>query len=300
MAWRSRGAIGLMLACELAVACKGKAGDGVQQTSTSPAPPHTDDARPTIFVKKGVTVGQKREDSSDMTMSTLLNIDAHGEGKSVRSEMALDESMRAMVEVVAANADVVQKIKVSFSSFETTVKENGKEKKRSNPVAGKTYVVESKNGLLEIHDERGKTVSTAERTTVERQYRTIGKADPFVSALPTSPVKPGQKIESLGKALVDQMKDNAEGMSISDVAVTFKDVAGDDGIFDITAKMSRDDGPMTMTIDLRGETRVSVKTGEPIKIELKGPIVVTSRGDKSKAKIDGSGVIAMKMERKPL
>lgn len=255
------------------------------------------EAMGTTFKKVALAVGDKREENMDMDMSMTMNIDAAGDGKSVhKMETKMTQAVTQTVEVLAATADAVTKLKVTFSKIDEKMTDDGKEKKKPSVIAGKTYVLESKAGKVDVQDDKGKPVSAAESKEAASHFKSLGKPDPIFAALPTTPIKAGDKVEPLAKGITERMAEG-DGPKVSDVTVTFREQSGDDGIFDVGMKMTKEQ----MVMDMKGETRISTKTGQTTKLDLKGPIVITTTPDpKSKAKVDGSGKIAMKMDAKAL
>ena len=65
-------------------------------------------------------------------------------------------------------------------------------------------------------------------------------------------------------------------------------------------RVSREAGPMGLSIDLKGEARLTVKGSQPTKLELKGPIKVASANDPKmpKLKVDGNGTMSLLMTAK--
>lgn len=266
-------------------------------TSVSAAKP--EEPKGTTFSYKMPTVGSKRDDTSAMSMS--LTVDPTGTGKAQKSEMAMAESVHKTEEVMAVNGDAVTKVKVKYESYDTKATEAGKEKKKSSPLAGKTYLVEAKDGKIEVRDEKGKFVPAVEGNDVEKQYHTLGKPDPMGAAMPKTPLKPGDRADSIAKAIQEQMKAGSDGMNVSDITVTLREIKGDVGVFDVALKLSKEEGPMSMSMDMKGETDIVAATGEPMLLDIKGPITIGAKPDaKSKMKMDGSGSMSMKMERKKL
>jgi hypothetical protein len=314
----------LLLASTLALACTkdGKPEGAVKAegaaradngASTTGAPPAaTASAAPAAtgagvtFTRKAPTVGTKREESGDMSMSMRIDVDP-GNGKPQKTEMSMAESTKQSQELLAVSGDAPTKVKVTFTSIDAKMVEGGKENRRPTPLAGKTYVVEAKDGKIDVKDDKGKAVAAAETKEVSKHFKSLGKPDPVAAALPTTPLRPGEKVEALSRSLESYMQQDESGLKVSDVTVTFREKLGDDGVFDLTLKMGKEEGPMSMTMDLKGEMRISTTTGEPRKMELKGPITIGSTGGtggkgdpKSKMKMDGSGSMAMSMAVKSL
>lgn len=257
----------------------------------------------TTFVRVKPAVGDKREEDAVMGMDLAMEIDP-GTGKTIKQDMKMSETTKTTKELLALNGDVPSKVKVTYTSVDSKMTEMGKEKAKPSPIAGKTYIIEAKDGKTVITSGDGKTPPAVETKEIEKNFKSLGKPDPIAAALPTTPLKPGEKVDSLAKALVAFMNDKEtsdDSPKVSDAVVTFKEKSGDDAVFDISLKMDKNDPAMTMSMPLTGQMKISTKTSEPSHIELKGPITMKSGDDpKSKAKVNGSGTMSLKMDQKKL
>jgi hypothetical protein len=250
-------------------------------TKPDPAPDAATAMR-TVFTKAAPTVGTKRQESSELVMTIAMTIDGR------RSEMNVSESVKRTEEILAVDGDAVTKVKATFDSVQSD---------RPSAIAGKTFIVESKNGKLEVRDPQGNTASAADARDVERHLKNVGKPDPMLTALPPAGVAPGQRVDGVARAISEQLKEGGDGMSVSDVVVTFKEQRGDTGVFDVALKLTKDDGAMKMEIAVKGDAWVSTKTSWPTKMDLSGPLTIAGG---QAAKTEGSGKMTMKMEAKSL
>ncbi len=136
---------------------------------------------------------------------------------------------------------------------------------------------------LEVEDGAGPVTS--------RTYDVEGGGvDPVTAALPVAPLAPGQKVDALERAIADQMK----GLEVANVEVTFEGAKGDDGAFAIAIKVGKMEGPVAMTMDLKGKLYVSTKTGWPASMHLEGPVTATSADPTMKVR--GAGTVTMHVE----
>jgi hypothetical protein len=251
------------------------------------------------FARETPRVGQKHREASDLTMKLRLLVDP-GNGRPATSDLEMRASTKQTEEVLALNAGAPAKVKVTFDSVDETTTEEGREQKHPSPVSGKTYVVESRDGKLETRDAEGKLAPRAEATEVEKHFRSLGEIDPFLQALPTTPLTPGTKVESLARALEHYVALGADGMKVSDVTATFKEKSGDEGVFAVALTVTKEEPTMRLSIALAGDLRVSTTTGEPTSISISGPIAVTAApaaGDarKPKPSVAGSGKMTLTM-----
>lgn len=123
--------------------------------------------------------------------------------------------------------------------------------------------------------------------------------DPVTAALPDTPLTAGQKVDALAKAIGARMKDRGEGLEVSHVDVTFDGAKGDDGVFDVAMKLSKTEGPIALTMDLKGKMHVSTKTGLPASTHLEGPVTVGGGPPADAAvKVHGTGTVTIDIEEK--
>lgn len=232
----------------------------------------------TVFTKAAPVVGAKRRESSELVMTMSMTVDGR------RSDVNVSESVKRTEEILAVNGDAITKAKVTFDSVESS---------QASAVVGKTFVVEAKDGKLDVRDAEGKPAPPGQAREVEKHLESLGRPDPMLAALPPAGVVPGEKVDGVARAISDQLKDRGDGMTVSDVVVTFKERRGDDGVFDVALKLTKDEGATKMVIAVKGDAWVSTKTSWPTKMDLAGPVTIA--GGRT-VKTEGSGKMSMKME----
>jgi hypothetical protein len=268
---------------------------------TKVAPPPTATGDGTVFVKRAPAVGDKSEDKVAMTMSMETTVDPDGKGTPQKATMEKSETETRQEEVLAVKGEAVTKVKVTFVDKTATIKEEGKERKRASPVAGKTYVVEAKDGKLIVLLDGDRPAPPLQARVVKEAYETLGRVDPLYAGVPRRPLKPGDKVEELAKAMKEFMLIRAKEMEVSSVSVVFQGAKGDEGVFDVDVALAAVEKPMRFDMKLKGQARMSLTTGQPSSTILKGPLSVGStEGENAKLKINGAGSVEMKMERKKL
>ncbi|MBI5481576.1 MAG: hypothetical protein HY906_22155 [Deltaproteobacteria bacterium] len=269
------------------------------KADTPPTPVAAGDG--TVFAKRAPAVGDKSEDKVGMTMAMETSVDVDGKGKPQKATMEKSESETRQEEVLAVKGEAATKVKVTFVEKTVTVKEEGKERKRPSPVAGKTYVVEAKDGKLVVLLDGDRPAPPMQAKVVKEAYETLGKVDPLYAGVPGRPLKPGDKVEELAKAMKEIMLTRAKEMEVSSVNVVFKGVKDGEGVFEVEVALAAVEKPMRFDMKLKGEARVSLTTGQPISTNLKGPMSVGStEGEGARMKISGTGSVEMTMERKKL
>lgn len=83
---------------------------------------------------------------------------------------------------------------------------------------------------------------------------------------------------------------------VSDVVVRFEEQRGDDGVFAVALRLTKDEGGTKTTIAVKGDVWVSTKTSATTRMELSGPVTI-SGGDSAPS---GSGTMTMKLDAKGL
>lgn len=235
-------------------------------------------ATATLFRKAAPVVGAKRQESSELSMTVAMTADGG------RADVSVSEVVKRTEQILAVSGNAITKTTVTFDSVQST---------QPSTIAGKTFVVEAKTGKLEVRDSHDHSVSDAEAKEVEKHMKNLGKPDPMVEALPADGVVPGQKVEGVARVITDQLKDSGEGMTVGDVVVSFKERRGDDGIFDVALKLTKDEGLTKMTIAVKGDVWVSTKTSSTTRMDLTGPVTIS--GGPS-----GTGTMSMKLDAKGL
>lgn len=269
------------------------------KADTPPTPVATGDG--TVFVKRAPAVGDKWEDKVAMTMSMETSVDPDGKGTPQKATMEKSETETRQEEVLAVKGEAVTKVKVTFAEKTATIKEEGKERKRPSPVAGKTYVVEAKDGKVTVLLDGDRPAPAMQAKVVKEAYETLGKVDPLYAGVPGRPLKPGDKVEELAQAMKEVVLIRAKEMEVSSVSVIFQGAKDGEGVFDVEVSLAAVEKPMRFDMKLKGQARMSLTTGQASSTILRGPLSVGStEGDGAKMKISGAGNVEMKMERKKL
>ncbi len=266
-------------------------------TATPSAEKKVEAPKPT-FTKVAPKVSSKDEETSNMKMSLTLDVDP-GTGKPASTTMSNNEVETREEEILAVSGDAITKLKVKYGTLDSTSNEGKGDTKKPDARAGKTYIVESKDGKLVVTGEDGKPTVPAEATPIAKDFQTLGKPEPIAAALPTRALKPGESVPEVAKAMTESMKASGKDMDVGDVTATFREQKGDEGIFDVTVNMSKGDGAMKMTMPLKGELRLRTADGQLSGMKLSGPINIAPGADpKAKEKVSGKGTMDMEATRK--
>jgi hypothetical protein len=252
-----------------------------------------------VFAKAKLKADQAADESSAMKMTMTVTFDP-GTGKPQTMSIAKSGTEKKTEKILATDGDAIQKLEIAYTEKTDIEKdEKGKETKKPNPLNGKTYVIEVKDGKHVITTDKGKPAPPVEATLVDKTYKKLGQPDPMTSAMPARPLVVGQPVPELAKALEEVL--NKEGGSgeakISDVAVVLKEKSGDEGVFDVKATLAVTDGPMSFTMVLAGDMRVRTADSQLTGMKMSGPVTIASNDPKNKTKMDGKGTMEMSAAR---
>ncbi|NUP06790.1 MAG: hypothetical protein HOW73_12110 [Polyangiaceae bacterium] len=178
---------------------------GTAVTAASSAPAPAPAAGEVAITKHYPAAGDKttRERTQKFVMVTKEKGHADIEGTSTyivnRSE-----------ECLAIEGKLCSKVKVTYTANERKSAIGGSNMDRSSPTAGKTYIVEAKNGATSVTREDGAALTPEERKDVEPHYRHFAEPKDALAALPDK-VKVGDSLDDFAKALAEQMADTDDG-----------------------------------------------------------------------------------------
>src|SRR4029079_10219170 len=130
----------------------------------------------------------------------------------------------------------------------------------------------SKDGKLTITTDKDKPAPKAEAALVEKKYKTLGKPDPMLNAMPDRALKDGEEVPELSEALAKTMKDQDDKTTVEGTKVTFKRKDGYNGIFDIASTVKRCNGPFKVSVPRKGTLAVRTVDACPASMDLTGPL----------------------------
>jgi hypothetical protein len=244
----------------------------------------------TKFTKKQPAVGAKRTEDvkSDLAMKLTMA------GKV--NDMQMTESVKKEEEVLEVANNAIMKIKVTFAEDTKSMAEGGKPAKaKPSAIAGKTYTVASKDGKLVVLNDKDKPAPKPEASLVEKQYKSLGKPDPMLAAMPERALKDGDEVPELSDALAKAMKEHDEKTIIEGAKVTFKKKDGDNGLFDIAMTIKSGEGPFKMSVPLTGTLSLRMADAWPSTMDLTGPLAFELTEKDKKAGVEGGGTLKLTM-----
>lgn len=284
-------------------------GDGAGQAPAAAGAPATDPAVDGyVFKKKMPAVGAKFVEEELKTMSLTLNVTPPKAGaKAIKVVKSERESVEKAVEVLAVSADAVTKVKVTYKAHSKIETEGGVDTPKTSPVAGKSYVVESKNGAVSVLSDRGAPVPEAEAKEVKGDFKSLGRPDRMQNALPDTPIKVGDKVESLAQALRDRMSkddedDESTKVTVEKSTITLARVndAGPvkTGVFSVQLDLLMEKPEMVMRMKMAGEVEARMDSGQVVSMSFQAPLMVNSPAKASGPKVSGVGLATMSSTQK--
>ena len=242
------------------------------------------------ITRKPPKVGAKRkiEHTSNLTLDIALGPKKIG--------VLEDEVNKRTEEVLAVTGDIVTKAKVTYKQRTKTKAQDGRTgAPEKNVLAGKSFVVEIKDGKVVVTTDEGKPLDAASKSAVEKDYKRFGKPNAVAAALPTRALRVGEEVKELSAAVVEDLKDDMDaektGLTIESPKVVLDRKEGENAVFVITMTMRMAKGPLKGTIPVIGRIIVRANDGFLLRSETAGPINLDiSEVDKQKG-VSGAGTV---------
>lgn len=286
-------------------ACKKETNRGEKSEKDQPKPdpkgrPKSEaDTKEIVFTKKVPGVGTVVEDKQSMEMKMELTLEMKG-AKPITIEIDRSETQVKKEKVLESDGKATTKLEVTYVSKEEVEREKGKEKRKSSPVEGKTYVVELRDGKPYVTTDKGKLAPSAEANVVAKGHKGLGKPEPTIEGMPDKPIKVGDKVDSLAKAIKERLSEDTDEGEIADVSVTLKEIKsgehGKEGVFEVgmTLALKKKGEPLDLQMKLEGTMSLRKDDTWPTELTLSGPITMSSDDGKGKAPgFTGKGTMKM-------
>ena len=239
------------------------------------------------FTKKDRPVGGVYEQSSTTDMKFTITRPK----KLEHVELTKDG---VKFELLAADGSRATKVKATYKTKTSTVTEDGKDKTKTNPVQGNSYIAEFVNGKIVVTDENKKKVGAEEDKTVASDVKGfLGKPDPLLSGIPGVPVKIGADANSIAEALRDILAEGDKSIELTGVSAKLKSIgqsgANKSGVFDVKLKATITEGQLKMVMDLTGTTTIRADNGHFVNVALAGPLTLGGE-------VDGAGSVKINVD----
>ncbi len=200
--------------------------------------------------------------------------------------------------IYVEEADKTRPTKVHhvYTDVREKQKDQGNTQRMRSPVSGKIYVIHYEDNGLKVTYRQGGAASPQETAQVTKDARLVHLSRQFFDMLPRRPLKPGETLKIKNKDVQTFAFENgAKVMSVQNPKFSFKEAREVDGreagifIMEFSAVMI--EGPLTISVQLKGEIAFEIARGRLLRMRWEGPLTLTGKtqeGDKT-IKIGGQG-----------
>jgi hypothetical protein len=195
-------------------------------------------------------------------------------GREVR--LAKKAELKRTEEVLAVDGDVVTQLKVTFDTVADHRTVGTNEQDVASPYAGKTYVVSFVKGKGKAKPkltatEDGKPFKGKPADLLVDEFRDdIGVVGYAGVALGGRTYTAGEAVTVPAQELLSILPEGRHDLKGEGLTVTFVERRGEIATFTIAGTLTRPEGKMTMTLDLKGTLEVDVPLGRPVKVAIEG------------------------------
>lgn len=291
--------LGMVLTASLGVACdKGKAKEKAAPAPTAPtaptgatpgsaAPTPTAPATPTTPAAPAGTpaaadglrlplatraVGHKWTRTDDMTS----NMEIVAGDKKIT--IVGKRHFRDQHEVLEVVDGIMTKAKVTYLEREEQEDAGGKTKTKPHPVAGKSYIVWSKDGKVEATLADGGAVSPEELAELTSDLDELGRPQVMDKIMAGRTWKVGETYTLSAAELDELRKVKGEGKPTpAAYGFTLREVVDGQARFAMTSALDTE-AKAKMHVELSGTATIDVATGRPVSLVLSGPVQGTVNG----------------------
>lgn len=260
-----------------------------------------------VFKKKLPAIGAKVIESETKTTNLTLDVTVKPKAKPVQAVRSDRSTIEKTVEVLAVSADAITKVKVTYKTHSKVEKKDAKESATTSPVAGKTYVVEAKDGAITVLTDKGAAAPADETKAVQDDFKKLGKPNDLAKAIPDTPIKIGDRVDAIGQALQARVtKDDDAGTktTVESTAVTLTKVndkgGAKTGVFDLAFNLTVEKDSLIIRMKVKGTVEVRMEDGFPVSMSLQAPTTLATPDGAPGPKISGSGVSTMEGTRQVL
>ncbi|MDB4992855.1 MAG: hypothetical protein JWM74_287 [Myxococcaceae bacterium] len=216
-------------------------------------------------------VGDKFEEQTSNAYTMTMRIGSVGASPQVTS-IENTERETKQVEVLAVAKDAITKLRVNYTEKSTIVGMGGTNAPSPAPIAGKTYVVEAKDGKTTVLSDHASAPPSAEVAAVLKDHRRLGKPDAIALRMPERPLHIGEVVPELAQAVSEELGE--DNMKPAAVRVMLRERKGDAGVFELTLTLTRDEGMMSFSVTLSGQMTLRTSDAQMTSVDLTGPLVI--------------------------
>jgi hypothetical protein len=238
------------------------------------APPHAERVlgEGLTFGHLPVRVGDRFEEQSSNAYVMTMRIGSMGAATQVTSIENTERETKQVEVLALVKGDTVSKVRVTYKEKSASVGMAGSSAPTPTPLAGKTYVVENKDGKTTVLSDRGSVPLPTEVTAVVKDHRRLGKPDAIATRMPERPLHVGEAVPELAQAVAEELGEDS--MKPTAVRVTLREKKGDAGVFDLVLTLGRDEGMMSFSVTLSGQMTLRTADAQMTSVDLAGPLVI--------------------------
>jgi hypothetical protein len=226
------------------------------------------------FLKKGPVKGEEKYFS--FLINQNLEITAFQNNAPTANFVQSSKNIENKnIKILDVDNDKIKKVEVFFEKMEETNKDGDVESTKVDPISGKTYLIEDKDGNLEITYPDGKIPADEEIKYITDNEKELDQEN----YLDNLTINIGDRVPALESVIKNQFLNilNTD-KNDNNISVYFKELRDYDnvkcGVFDIKidTKAPIPDTSLEMNISLAGEILITVDSSNPIFLKLEGPI----------------------------
>lgn len=210
-----------------------------------------------------------------------MKVEVKGPKGEFKEEATENEEEERTEECLAVDGKRCAKLKVTYAKVDKKVtSKDGKVKESKGAHAGKTYVIELKDGAVAVSDEAGKAPAPEELEKVKKDFRNFAKDTDMLEALPDK-VKVGDSLDKLAAALGERANDGDDKPTKLEAKVTVKEIREEGGKklldLDVTVEVEGKEpkNGANIKLSMKGTVTLRADTGLATKMVWKGPVTAT-------------------------
>lgn len=248
---------------------------------------------PTSVVAEDVSftwsaLGPRADITEVESMSMNFSIDMLVEGQSMGTMTAMtkeDHTLRVVTGPWTSRKKQATLTYGNSGSVESQTTPDGATtaSEETTVVSGKSYSVISKKGNAPVVTQlAGDAVSESEHALVIEEWEKLVVTEPgdFEKALVGKTLTVGQELDSSNEAVRAMLSLSDDELSVTDASITLTEVREDAGetcaVFSLAITLVGEEGPLTMTMKVKGQAIVEVDGLRPHSVTLAGPLTMAA------------------------
>ncbi|MDF1667371.1 MAG: hypothetical protein P1V97_36835 [Planctomycetota bacterium] len=251
------------------------------------------------FKKQDPVVGSRRVSKEGLTMKNKMSIEANGQ-----VIQTLNQDMKAnkhfIFTVLAVKGKVVTKLKVAVKAMDEKLDQGeAGSNEKSNPMVGKTFILETIKDVISVTDGDGNPV---EESLVKEARKAFAKelaedkVEDFSNIIPDRPVKIGETLQvpaAVAKKLFESGGDDFKVEKFVIKLIAVKEIRGEKiGVFAMSMNMAvKPSASLNMSIKFKGTMSLGVNNSWPYDLSMSGPLVFS--GKEQGMDLTGKGSMGM-------